>query len=142
MIDELVKIETAKLAKEKGFDEMCTDYYNHEGKCDTYGYDGEKERNSGLIKIGNSHPGNTHWLTFQMAPTQSLLQRWLREVHNIHIDIISYTKKDDITFCYDYQIIWPDINLEDITKDEEDKYYDTYEIALEEGLLDALTLLP
>lgn len=78
MEDQLISFETAKLAKKKGFkqiekccyDPLCLDV-NHiydwwrEKECST------EERMKRLIA----------------APTQSLFQKWLREKHNIHIEI-------------------------------------------------------
>lgn len=93
MEDELVLQETAKLAKEKGFDE----YYISE------------------------------------RPTQSLLQRWLREVHKIHLTVIhrAYSGLDKID-KYDYLLEGTAVVY---------RHFDTYEQALEDGLKDTLTLV-
>ena len=56
MTDTLVSFAAAILAKEKGFNEPCSHRYN---------------------------VGATSELNDLLAPTQSLLQRWLREKHNI-----------------------------------------------------------
>lgn len=62
------------------------------------------------------------------VPTQSLLQKWLREVHNIHITIWynELTKK--------YRIDTP----EDLNESE----YESYENALEIVLQEILKLIP
>ena len=81
MKDQLITFETAKLAKEKGFNFDGNKYH-----C-FYGYNNNKK----LYFFGER--GN-NWnyskdvlsdVTFYEAPTQSLLQRWLREEHKIHI---------------------------------------------------------
>lgn len=82
--DELVTYEVAKLAKYKGFPQNP----NENNHCDMYCWDG----------LRNIHPlGN--WVVWCMeeynhenlyaAPTQSLLQRWLRKKKNIHIGIVA-----------------------------------------------------
>lgn len=64
--------------------------------------------------------------------TQSLLQRWLREEHNIHINCM-FSNREDIN-GYFYGIIE--------SKESEDcKVYETYEEALEVGLQEALKLI-
>jgi len=69
MYEKLIDIETAILAKEKGFDEACS--YFH-GTWD--GYDG----------VHTMDNFNRHNTSKQFsAPTQTLLQQWLREKHQI-----------------------------------------------------------
>tara|TARA_R110002020_G_scaffold302258_2_gene517657 strand:+ start:160 stop:543 length:384 start_codon:yes stop_codon:yes gene_type:complete len=74
MEDELIKFETAKLAKEKGFNIPCKKSYwvNPDGEFWLTSYNYNEFRYL-------SRP----WL---LAPTQTLLQRWLREVHKIHVE--------------------------------------------------------
>ena len=69
-------------------------------------------------------------------PTQSLLQKWLREKHNIDIIIKPYTGDIKGTKTY----------ATDITIFGSNKYiklsrYDTYEQALEAALFEALKLI-
>lgn len=119
MRDELVTFETAKLAKEKGFNEPTYDYYFKEGDlCET---------------STKTFIEGTNTMEVSLAPTQSLLQRWLREVHNINIIIaLSYTTKR-----YGYKLIPTDYKLgTDIIP-----FSDTYEQALEQGLIEALKLI-
>jgi len=67
--DELISFETAKLAKEKGFDLKATS-----GMYMCMGiYEG---------KIGTSIDCHR----YVVAPTQALLQRWLRE-KDVHISL-------------------------------------------------------
>jgi len=68
MQESLITFETAKLAQEKG-------YKNHDCKqYDTLGLSAVK----GFVMNPTA------------APTQSLLQKWLREVHDIDITILPY----------------------------------------------------
>ena len=74
-MEKLIEIETAKIAREKGL----------KGSLDINGYllgYSLKYKNpypTGY-KVFQSFPNNEEWL---FAPTQSSLQRWLREKHNI-----------------------------------------------------------
>ena len=70
--EDYVSFETAKLLKEKGFDEECYTCYVID-EIQHYDY---KSRNSDLITGIIS------------APTLQMAMKWLREVHNIFICII------------------------------------------------------
>lgn len=61
--------------------------------------------------------------------TQSLLQRWLREKHNIHITI--NCKRTDLSLDGFWYVV----------KSLSSKMFNTYEQALEEGLYKALKLI-
>jgi hypothetical protein len=75
MNEQLISFETAKLAKEKGFCEESTwFYYDHFGTVKTLDWPTEENHNT-LSEDRYSRP------------TQSLLQRWLREKQNIEIEI-------------------------------------------------------
>lgn len=73
MEDQLISFETAKLAKEKGFEEKTKTWYNFSGLS----VSGEQSQ----------YPSNDKRFPSYSRPTQSLLQRWLREKHRIDIDI-------------------------------------------------------
>lgn len=89
MKEEIIKLETALLAKEKGFDWIDKDkpYYgsdfNIHGKIEkvgikllTYWFNQYKKD-----KTDSRYNG------ISLRPTQSLLQKWLREIRNTHIEI-------------------------------------------------------
>lgn len=135
MENQLVSIETAKLAKKKGFLENTlyytseqvynrrateTDYiwYSGNSKGEPYGYNIFKEERIHL-------------------PTQSFLQSWLREKHNIIVSIIPhfYGSYSSPTVKYRYKIM----THEDIT--EFDSYEECLEIGLQEGLSEIKTPL-
>lgn len=113
MKDELIKFPTAKLAKEKGFD-WKTDF----------AYDG----------VGSLFKFMPHHNFASRAPTQSLLQRWLREVHGIHVKA-SFIKDQEEKLWYMGQ--W----FDDMVHKGTTQPKDTYEQALEEGLIEGLNLI-
>jgi len=123
MKEELISLRTAKLAKEKGFKaNLCRelfypDIYN-KGEFIT----NECTHDWELIE-------DKDWYS---RPTQSLLQKWIREVHNIDVfaDCIGSGK-------YFYTIY---VNDESDTKFVQDDEY-KFEVALEEGLFQALKLI-
>lgn len=79
--EDYVSFDIAKLLKEKGFDEKCSHYWQNE----TSEYSMPKE----IYKWTDSALANTEISDSERfsAPTQSLALKWLREVHNIVIEI-------------------------------------------------------
>lgn len=73
--DEIITYEVAKLAKEKGFPQDV--FGTCEMKSSCYLEDERFYKDGCIYPIENAYT----------APTQSLLQRWLREIHAIDIDI-------------------------------------------------------
>lgn len=121
MKDQLVRFETAKIVKEKGFDEKCFFNYDEiENVCDT---------DETSMDFNNSELpykwGNYNFIC--SAPTQSLVQRWLREVHNI--------------FIYCLMMSEGNVHWTNNMACREDKYYISYEESLEQGLLEGLKLI-
>lgn len=119
MKDKLISFETAKLAKEKGFniyqDYQYVDNENTDFKSSFYRHN---DYQCTLIK------------KLYFAPTQSLLQRWLREVHNIIVEVQFYSYNN-----WNYSIYLNEPITEVTPK------FKTYEEALEEGLQEALKLI-
>ena len=131
MTEKLVELETAKLAKEKGFEWLTRNYFGqinaepfetHENSLDDYNSSRWDEKGG-------------EWIS---RPTQSLLQKWLREVYNIDLDIY----RNVLTENYRVNEVYVDCkeinNLYDYTEEIE---YKTYEEALEEGLIVGLKQL-
>ena len=117
MKEQLITFETAKLAKEKGFDSKYTEDY------DTLGFVQQR----GILE--------SHNLERVSAPTQSLLQKWLREVHNIYVLIEIH---DSAKWFY-FQITYK--TNEGVEYTVPSSFYNTYEEALEVGLQEALKLI-
>lgn len=122
MEDQLVELVTAKLAQEKGFN--------------------WKVKNQWLLAVNNTLIEEsfkeytiTPYKHGIARPTQSLLQKWLREVHNI--DIVIYTSADDKpVYFYDFKTL---TQMEYIKKFQNKvKWFDTYELALEDAFKIAL----
>ena len=73
--EDYVSFETAKLLKEKGFDEKCFALYNPNGTLIQSG-----------IRLNNIQVGRVEGS--YSAPTLQMAMKWLRKVHNIHIAIV------------------------------------------------------
>lgn len=120
--EEICTYEVAKLAKEKGFDEYeaCNHIYEDDEQWYT------------LTTYTNAKGIDWSKDKFTTAPTQSLLQKWLREEKYLFIDI-------EMAFNgYYYQIIRTDKFDEcigtQIVKYFNGNKFDTYEQALEDAL--------
>lgn len=122
--EQYVTFETAKMAKEKGFNESCKCFY--EKVLDKVI---KWECNGGIISTLRDE---------FLCPTQSLLARWIREKHNIHIDsypnasgYLYYINKTNGTLVYDSNFDGPN----------DGGAWNSYEEAMEVGLQKALKLI-
>ena len=121
--EEICTYELCKLAKEKGFNVQTFDWYDYTGNY-----------YKGLI------PHELHECPRYKeyyAPSQSLLQRWLREEKNIHIEIVATASgyfwiadKTNGTSITDSDVLNRGTN--------DGGCFDTYELALEDALKYAL----
>ena len=69
--EDYVSFETAKLLKEKGFDENCAALYHL--------------RTGEIIQQGVGYVfNNSQWENFITAPTLQMAMKWLRKEHNLH----------------------------------------------------------
>ena len=125
MEDIIIAFETAKLAKEKGFpqepNKLKIPYYNYKGE-----FKGDVK--DWLRKYLRKE--DTSDVESVSAPTQSLLAKWLREEHNIHLIAYKNINIDGYDWCY--------ITTDGITNINS---YKTYEEAYEIGLQEALKLI-
>ena len=121
--EETCTYEVCKLAQEKGFNVQTFDWYDYTGNY-----------NKGFVphKLYECPRYKEYY-----APTQSLLQRWLREKKNIHIEIIATASgyywcvnKTNGTSITDSDVLNRGNN--------EGGCFDTYELALEDALKYAL----
>lgn len=125
MQEQLISLETAKLAKEKGFLWDCENEYNFNG---TLRFDRNPPMYISKYFCNDS-------LSYFSAPTQSFLQKWLREVHDIHIKVLVYEDEGIKSFeCTIYSKL-----VEEEVYDE--KTYPTYEEALEQALIESLKVI-
>lgn len=137
MEDTIVTFETAKLAKEKGFKIPTRVMYK--GNKKSYGHNNEwgidEKRLDGKFPYTNQQ-----WYSI---PTQSFLQKWLREEHGIHIELLidGWSDDDCVTDdflcyrCFIWQVGKPR------PKHNEDLGAGEYEKMFEIGLQEALKLI-
>ena len=169
MEEQLISFETAKLAKEKGFNILTHSYYFEDREfkenslTGTNGYYGD-EYEFFLSEFNENW--NDKWLTKKngnrcfgcnkdkgyfetfSAPTQSLLQKWLRELHNCFIEVgihspeNKYFTKRNLRYFVKINYYGKNFNIE-MTDDEDYLKINikTYEEALEIGLQEALKLI-
>lgn len=115
--EKLIEFDTAKLASEKGYSKSV---YNHEHNEEEWKRFGEKIKE-----------------IYFPFPTQSLLQKWLREEHNIDVYPLREYSKNKM---YSIEMVMEiEGNLNVINPGE---LHEVYENALEEGLFIALKQLP
>lgn len=144
MKESLVTFKTAKLAKEKGFNNISNIlYFYTKPKSKMFGIDEKgryypiKNTPKKLYKIGEHATLNIENVI--ESPTQSLLQKWLREEKNIIV--------------YQTFVLYPSFSWKyNILHRENDKLLYaiilggsqnlSFEESLEEGLEKALNLLP
>lgn len=127
--EEICTCEVAMLAKEKGF--PLRKVIKQDGRAFFY-------------ELPQSHPDWANCDAWYL-PTQSLLQRWLREAKGVVIEVIAYPtcsnnkkncywwsiKQNSDGICYQYE------ECSDILYGF-DFAFDTYELALEDALKYAL----
>lgn len=124
MKDELISFETAKLAKEKGFNEPCRYFCNNE----VYNESFRKDATFTNTDLASDYLKDLYNNSITQ-PTQSLLQKWLRETFKLHIKIDldeEYFKPIIIDFNHGNKAIVLPVRC------------NTYEIALEYGEQKAL----
>jgi hypothetical protein len=117
MKDEIVTLKTAKLARKKGLDTELDLGSN----CNCYKKDGELTP----YHVHFQYPNKKEYI---YAPTQSFLQKWLREKHGLILCVI-YTNVPGIKWGYDIYgrgVIYTG---------------NSYEECLEAGLIEALKLI-
>jgi len=142
--EEKISLVTAKLAKEKRFDAIVqgsiTEYLNT--KIDKeypegggHGWKkGDLEGDDGYFRNfddGADYSNKNY--TMYARPTQAVLARWLREVHNIQVYVSSQTVNGNGK----YRDYVAHVNNREIN-DARDEEFQTYEEAMEVGLLVAL----
>lgn len=156
MKEMIISFETSKVAKEKGFKEPTLFYYFEDEELrenkieDTYGYYGGeytveyeellKNWNDGFVtkKDGNRcfgcNKSKDYFETFS-APTLSLLQTWLRRIHNIDITIMLVGYSEYEYYIHQDRKLKKNNNVTPETpKNLKFLYEYTLEVALQEAL--------
>ena len=173
MEEELISFETAKLAKEKGFDILTHSYYFEDGEFREHSltgtngyYDDEYQFN--LSEFNENW--NDKWLTTKTgdrcfgcntdkgyfetfsAPTQTILQKWLREVYNCFIDILphrdgdsknkQWKNKEDVFWTVEVDYYGKNFEIKLTNNADFTQHFNkSYEEALEIALFEALKLI-
>ena len=129
--EDYVSFETAKLLKEKGFDEYCKSVYHVGSVCsvaslgchDNEGYGAviEEKQNSDFGKYDNAIS----------APTLQMAMKWLREVHQLVVEPYYYFALGE--WCVDIKHLEKRTELEEFENIRE-KSYNTYEEACEAAI--------
>lgn len=144
MKETLISYDTAVLAKEKGFNEPVYYGYNNEKKLSheeiwNYSCEGGMSLDEWLHSFNEENYDGYKY----SAPTQSLLAKWFRDEHGIHV----------IPWCNASGWAWElekvdgtHISIMDIDDDiegtqPESGMFKIYEEALEAGLKEALKLI-
>ena len=125
MEDTRITFETAKLSKEKGFPQEP-----NRRKVPYYNYKGEFKGDVTDFLRKYLREEDTSDVESVSAPTQSMLAKWLREKHNIHLIAYKNINIDGYDWCF--------ITTDGITNINS---YKTYEEAYEIGLQEALKLI-
>lgn len=135
LCEDYVSFEVAKLLKEKGFDEKCHSAWIYNPKKDNSEYFVEylaktTENNTELEYFNEP---DTDWA--YSAPTHQMALKWLREIHNIDIQVFRHIRGNKITF---YGRIEQNTHLEHLDKCN---LYKSYEDAVEVSIKYCLTNL-
>jgi len=145
MEETYISFETAKLAKEKGFKEKVNYSF-----VDLSSFDSGIDRAQYMHSQNHNEKGHRY-----SCPSQSLLQKWLREEHEI-IVFAQHETIDDAESAWTWAIkIYVQEGVEGTRKKKEYDFWKchyslsyenmmwwkTYEEALEDGLLKALKLI-
>lgn len=119
-----VSFKTAQFLKEKGFDWDCKKYYQDSERAGSF------EINSINNKlIDELHAEDKYCVIYFAVPTLAEAQKWVREVHGIHVYCVPnvhFIEKDfeNYSFCF--------LNGTRIVED--DGTYSRYEDCLDAGL--------
>ena len=142
MEETLITFETAKLAKEKGSNISTI-----------YGFDLDGSELFNILYLTEwNHKKSKVGKIFFSRPSQSLLQKWLREEYNCYIDILphrdgdskneKWKTKEDVFWLVEVDYYGKNFEIEYTEEsDFSQTFIKTYEEALEIGLQEALKLI-
>lgn len=137
--EPVVSYGTANLAFKRGFKDVVgrlngKSYYNHKQELNGDVTEVLKEYSQLRKQFESKEEIKQHKTKFSIAaPTQSLLQKWLRDEHNIIVE----TQFDSVSFGY--RIFNPNLVSNHFSDWKFDRW--NFEQALEEGLKEALNLI-
>lgn len=133
MKEQLISFETAKLTKEKGFDISVRSFFLSKNLHEDVNTKGNYNSYAWVTTWRNTSTDDTI-----SAPTQSLLQKWLREKHNVHVSVDNNNHREKNKWCFGLHRL--PVGVIVLCK-RGDKTFSSYEEALEVGLQEALKLI-
>lgn len=147
MQETLITFETAKLALERGFDEYTNSCIGLIHKDTVYipsefGLQLEVHVLYGVLNNSRMDEFNSDYIS---QPTQSLLQKWLRDKFFIQIDVVAYYDEEQLPLHKDKiqkpkgYFFWN--YYDEVFCEDKAKKFETYEEALELGLQESLKLI-
>ena len=122
--EDYVSFETAKLLREKGFDERCFSFYWEDGSLDANSHDKTTD-------LRNSTSSSA------VAPTLQMAMRWLREEKHYYIQIMLDSWALGAHLGYYIVIQATDSDFEEISPivdDIDDVFFETPEQAAEAAI--------
>lgn len=127
--EQYIELKNAKLAKQVGFDWECHKVYKTDVTENLTLFTYTKEE---------GYKNTSEFIC--SAPTQSVLQRWLREVKGISVEVchVIVVEGDTLGIKWWYRICYLNSNKHDILSPDK---FNTYEAALEASLQKCLTLI-
>lgn len=135
MEEQLISFETAKLAKEKGFNIRCKDAYCDFEEQILYDYHhGDEELIEKRYNILVSSDYDCGKTINYYVPTQSLLQKWLREKYKIDVFV-------DYAYMQPFRYSAMLHNNGELNSLDGFTIFNSYEEAFEEGLFEAIKLI-
>ena len=136
--EDYVSYEVAKLLKEKGFNEKCISCYNNEKQLLTIYHDTlgeiEPEDWNNISKTKCGKIGLATWYGNISAPTHQMAMKWLREVHNIFININVGFYGENMKRLWDNQVYRIQNKIEDLGQSDSCNTFLSYEEAVEAAL--------
>ena len=143
MEEQLINFKTAKLAKEKGFNRQCFYYYDKTEKLiepyEENGSSTDVEFRVNLTDLLDNY--NEGYRENYSASTQSLLQKWLRETHQLHLEIQVQDYVETPKFYWNIFGAYKNNKMIICIANSPREDYVSYEEALEAGLQKALSCI-
>jgi len=141
MVEQIVCFNTAELAKLKGLkidfdsDDLLT--FGH------INFFGKHHSTGGILPLSvmfwETHPNAQQFIDLNIyAPSQTVMQKWLREKHGIHITV-SNKSMEDFEGKY-FPVLDYGLHMGESKRDNV-VLYTSYELALEMGLFEGLKLI-
>lgn len=140
MNETLISFETAQLAKEKGFylthhlvwskSENIVEFYNDSGRLCCY-----KDHSPDCCNPNREYSEIP-------ASTQALLQKWLREAHQLYIEVQVQDSVETPKFYWNLFGSYKDNKMIRCIANGSREDHTSYEEALEDGLVTVLNTLP